>query len=317
MRPRRWAAAGLLGLLILSAAAPAPASTVPAAPASAPAVLAGPAAPAVAVHGAAVLVLHEISPPAGDAAVSGPPNPMIMPADEFDRLIEEMLAQDFRFVSLEAFRAYLEGRGSVPPRAVLLTFDDGYEGVYLNARPVLARHGIPAVMFPVAKWFSPYPRPEPKRPHLTAAQAGEMLGSGLWAFAGHSYDGHCEIPAGPGKRGKFLTDRAWHDGSLESQQQYESRVWSDIMLMTQELRRLGVETRDFAAPYGEVNPTLKEMLGRAGYRYLYVQDKRLNFPVLGAEGTAGASGTVEVFRVTVTVREKVLADLDRLFPKTR
>ncbi len=45
------------------------------------------------------------------------------------------------------FRAVVEGTLPVPPRAVLVTFDDGYRSVLTQALPVLARHGIPAVVF--------------------------------------------------------------------------------------------------------------------------------------------------------------------------
>ena len=50
-------------------------------------------------------------------------------------------------IGLDAWRAALRGGPPLPPRPVLVTFDDGYRSVLTVARPILARHGIPAVAF--------------------------------------------------------------------------------------------------------------------------------------------------------------------------
>ncbi|MCX4760892.1 polysaccharide deacetylase family protein [Streptomyces sp. NBC_01275] len=41
----------------------------------------------------------------------------------------------------------------LPARPVLLTFDDGYEGVHRHALPVLTRHGFPATLFVSTGWI--------------------------------------------------------------------------------------------------------------------------------------------------------------------
>ncbi|MFD7402978.1 polysaccharide deacetylase family protein [Streptomyces sp. NPDC059866] len=45
------------------------------------------------------------------------------------------------------------GRRPLPPRPVLVTFDDGYEGVHRHALPVLAKHGFPATLFVSTGWL--------------------------------------------------------------------------------------------------------------------------------------------------------------------
>lgn len=58
-------------------------------------------------------------------------------------------------ISLDEWRAARDGRAPWPPRPVLVTFDDGYRSVFTEARPVLERWNIPAVVFvctrPVAR----------------------------------------------------------------------------------------------------------------------------------------------------------------------
>ncbi|MFY4719607.1 polysaccharide deacetylase family protein [Streptomyces sp. LaBMicrA B280] len=45
-----------------------------------------------------------------------------------------------------------DGR-ALPARPVLITFDDGYEGVHRHALPLLARHGFPATLFVSTGWL--------------------------------------------------------------------------------------------------------------------------------------------------------------------
>src|SRR5687768_13579492 len=52
-------------------------------------------------------------------------------------------AQPMRLRDLDSA---LEG-GDIPPRSVIVTFDDGYADNLHNARPVLQRYNIPATVF--------------------------------------------------------------------------------------------------------------------------------------------------------------------------
>ncbi|MEU2286363.1 polysaccharide deacetylase family protein [Streptomyces sp. NPDC013178] len=42
---------------------------------------------------------------------------------------------------------------ALPTRPVLITFDDGYEGVHRHALPALAKHGFPATLFVSTGWI--------------------------------------------------------------------------------------------------------------------------------------------------------------------
>jgi peptidoglycan/xylan/chitin deacetylase (PgdA/CDA1 family) len=64
----------------------------------------------------------------------------------FERLMA-FIAARYRAVPLARVADWLEGRGTMPDRAVAVTFDDGYRNVLTQAAPVLHRHGIPATLF--------------------------------------------------------------------------------------------------------------------------------------------------------------------------
>jgi glycosyltransferase involved in cell wall biosynthesis/peptidoglycan/xylan/chitin deacetylase (PgdA/CDA1 family) len=58
--------------------------------------------------------------------------------------------EGFTFISPTELLALIEGRGRVPKRAVLLTFDDCYEELLEVARTILQPRGIPAIAFAVS-----------------------------------------------------------------------------------------------------------------------------------------------------------------------
>ncbi len=59
----------------------------------------------------------------------------------------ELVARNFSSVTLDEILLFLEGKRSLPPRAVAVTFDDGYRDNLEFAAPVLARYGIRGTFF--------------------------------------------------------------------------------------------------------------------------------------------------------------------------
>jgi peptidoglycan/xylan/chitin deacetylase (PgdA/CDA1 family) len=57
------------------------------------------------------------------------------------------LDRHYRFVSMEELMDALDGRGTLPDKAVLLTFDDAYIDHFLQVFPILNEHGIPAAFY--------------------------------------------------------------------------------------------------------------------------------------------------------------------------
>jgi peptidoglycan/xylan/chitin deacetylase (PgdA/CDA1 family) len=62
-----------------------------------------------------------------------------------------LIADTCNPISLDDFRAALDGRRALPPRPVIVTFDDGYRSVLEHALPSLERHRIPAAVFVCAE----------------------------------------------------------------------------------------------------------------------------------------------------------------------
>lgn len=101
---------------------------------------------AAAAGAVAILAYHAVSDLGDDAILAeyGIPAPRL--AEQLDALA----AHGHSFVDLDAVLAALEGRGSLPERAVLVTFDDCYVDLLEEGLPVLRERGVPAVAFAVA-----------------------------------------------------------------------------------------------------------------------------------------------------------------------
>jgi peptidoglycan/xylan/chitin deacetylase (PgdA/CDA1 family) len=91
----------------------------------------------------------------------------------------------------------LDARGRLPRGETVLTFDDGFAGVFDHAFPVLLRHRLPATMFLVAQTLTAEGRPvdwvrtPPGKPlrTLTRDQVLEMQDAGV-DFQSHSWAHH-------------------------------------------------------------------------------------------------------------------------------
>src|SRR5262245_29521262 len=94
-------------------------------------------------------------------------NPVTVPPTLFDEQMAQLRELGYTVVSLEHVLAhYLEG-APLPPRAVLITFDDGYLDNLENALPILERHAYAAVLF-VPIGFLEERRPLPHDEHLAS-----------------------------------------------------------------------------------------------------------------------------------------------------
>src|SRR6266508_1819174 len=94
-----------------------------------------------------------------------PENSVTVPVSLFDEQMSQLGELGYTPVSLDDVLAYYADGAPLPDRAVLITFDDGYQDNLDNAVPVLQRHGYPAVVF-VPIGYLDGSRPLPHDEHL-------------------------------------------------------------------------------------------------------------------------------------------------------
>jgi len=93
-----------------------------------------------------ILVYHNIQPAADARAVQGAD--LSMRPEVFAAQMQYLKDEKIPVVSFGALLDALEGKRTLPPGAVVITFDDGRVNQYHNAFPLLKRLGFPATFFP-------------------------------------------------------------------------------------------------------------------------------------------------------------------------
>ena len=92
-----------------------------------------------------VLNYHRIDNPKDDNFATFKPNVSALPA-QFD-LQMKYLAENYNVVSASDVSAWIMDGRSLPSKAALITFDDGYQSNFDLAFPILRRESVPASIF--------------------------------------------------------------------------------------------------------------------------------------------------------------------------
>ncbi len=72
------------------------------------------------------------------------------------RLIEQLAwlrENGYQAVSVDQILAARRGGPALPPKAVMLSFDDGYSSFYTRVMPILRAYHWPALLAPVGSWI--------------------------------------------------------------------------------------------------------------------------------------------------------------------
>jgi len=227
---------------------------------------------------------------AGDAAYGVAP-------EDFAKQLTMIAHAGYQTVGLPTFLRFVQGKPvELPPRPLLLTFDDARADSWTGADATLKKLGFDAVMFVDAG------RVEDGDPeYLTWKELETMQKSGRWRLELHSGRGHVRIQWGskPDDVGAFYA----YKEQGESFSGWENRAFSDLSGGRQQLARHipDYEPLAFAPPYGtygqdgtnddRIPSTLLGWLEER-YRLIFTQDES---PFAKA-GAAQPIGRIQVTR---------------------
>lgn len=185
----------------------------------------------------------------------------------------------YTFVSAKQVIDFVDGKGSLPPKPLLLTFDDGnYNNMYY-AFPLLKKHGACAVFNVIGAFVSASSNSSqadnPNYSHLTWKEISTLHKSGKIEIGNHTYGMHVYKP-------RFGVGQM--EG--ESETQYRAAVKEDAgRLQTELSRRSGVTPVVFAYPFGKYTTPAKEELLSLGFRMLFTCNEGVTTVVRGDSTT--------------------------------
>jgi peptidoglycan/xylan/chitin deacetylase (PgdA/CDA1 family) len=187
------------------------------------------ARPAARAEQVPVLMYHVIGDPPPGAAWPH----LFVSLEEFQQQIEWLREQGFAAVRLaDVWRNWREG-SPLPPRPVVITFDDGHRSVRSRALPILSRRGWPAVLNLKVGNLEPG--------SFTDAEVDTLVAAG-WELGAHTFT-HPDL--------RYLDDTALAHEVAGSRAEIA--------------RRFGVQADFFCYPAGRYDARVIEAVRRAGF----------------------------------------------------
>lgn len=197
---------------------------------------------------------------------------------------EWLLANGYHPVSIDQLIQARDRGVVLPPRPVLLCWDDGYANFYDHVFPLLRAYRFPAVLALVGNWMQVvqgakvlYGAKQVKREKfLSWAQIRELASSGLVEIASHSMGLHKGVLAdGAGDRLPAVIGHIYNkkSGTYESDKEMFTRILSDLQANNALIEKeAGVKPRVMVWPYGRYNQLALEAADRAGLKITLTLD---------------------------------------------
>ncbi|EGZ44634.1 poly-beta-1,6-N-acetyl-D-glucosamine N-deacetylase PgaB [Neisseria wadsworthii] len=178
-------------------------------------------------------------------------------------------------VSWQQIKDARSGRGKLPAKPVLLTFDDGYISFYKTIFPVLKAYNYPAMYALVTSWMETpanghiaYGKKKlPRKAFITWEQVREMQQSGLIEIASHTHDLHRSNFGNPfGSEFAAALPGKYENGRYETPEEYRKRIADDLRRSADIIeKRTGKRPNALVWPYGQYNQKATEIARQEGF----------------------------------------------------
>ena len=190
----------------------------------------------------AVIMYHDIK--------TEPLNYFDVTVEDFCAQLDWLKANNYETLSLEDFIAYIRNGESFPENSVLITFDDGYNGIYNYAFPELKKRNMKAVFFITASVID---KVDGSYPHVTTSELQEIASDKNFSIGSHTLT-HSNLT-------KMTHNEKIHELS-ESKRILEQITGREVLSM--------------AYPEGNYDKEVIESVKESGYEIAFaVQDKGL------------------------------------------
>lgn len=211
-----------------------------------------------------VLSYHEIS-----EKTETLDNSYAVTPEHFEEQVEWLIKNGYHFIRIDDILNYRKTKKPLPKKAVLMTFDDGYQSVYANAYPIIKKYKIPVVIALVGNWMESKEIVDfdghkiPRNKFLNQHEIHEMVKSGLVEIASHTYGLHKGIVGNP--QGNFqpaVITRQWlsEQKKYEDDQVYQKRIREDLAKNNAFIERYtGQKPRVIVWPYGYYNKEVRQI----------------------------------------------------------
>jgi peptidoglycan/xylan/chitin deacetylase (PgdA/CDA1 family) len=188
-----------------------------------------------------------------------------MTPEMFEGQMKELKEKNIAVIGMQDFLAWKRGEKAIPPRAAIVTFDDGWKSQYEVGWPIMKKYGFPFTLF-----------------IYTEGVKGMKYGGGAamsWEQLAEMRDAGVDIQAHSAThqdlRKPFDKVQKKRLNPEEYQQFLNREVVESKQLLEQ---KLGIKVNCFAVPFGYINDPVREFIKKAGYEAVFtVYGQRLTY----------------------------------------
>lgn len=194
----------------------------------------------------------------------------IVSAAQFESDIKALEEAGYTTVFPSEIIAFCEGKGELPEKPVLITFDDGHYNNMYYGLPILQKYNAKAVLNVIGA-FSEFSTTSgddsnPNYSHVTWEQVGILAESGCFEIGNHTYNMHKYKP----RFGIMPKDG-------ESEEEYAENLRADIMRLQIKIEEsAGYRPQVFAYPFGQYDKEIKARLIDMGFKMLLTCNEGVN-----------------------------------------
>jgi len=175
-----------------------------------------------------ILLYHRVGPVGNQTSLT-------VDIEYFDKQMSHLVSSGYQTISADQLAQALINHQQLPPKSVVITMDDGYQGIYTGAYPIIQKYHVTInLMIPTGLLENPG--------YLTWPQLKEMVGSGL----------------------VFAYDHTWSHSALASAS--KEKIQFEVLTAKKQLEEnLGKKVDIFTYPYGSENQQVIDILRLNGF----------------------------------------------------
>ena len=181
-----------------------------------------------------ILMYHYISTPPN--ALDKVRRDLSVDPSVFEEQMHYIATHNFTTITLDQAYAGIEGKGTLPAKPLVLTFDDGYRDFYDTALPILQKYHLKAAVYVVASFAS-------NPAYMSWDVLDTVVASGLVEIGSHTLT-HADLP--------YKSDAQVFDEVVLSKRILEEHFHRAIT--------------SFCYPYGGYSDKIVQVVRQAGYK---------------------------------------------------
>lgn len=192
-----------------------------------------------------IAMYHSVTPDATFA------NRLTVSAETFERQMRFLKTHHYNVLSLEELAGLIKEKKKIPPRAIVITFDDGYKNNFTYAFPILKKYKLKATMFIIINEVG-----RVQNDRLSWDQIKAMRDSGLIFFGSHAL--------GPDPLVK-----------IKSEDSLKKEIFNSKKILE---AKLGRQINAFSYPEGRFNDKIRQLVIAGGYKVAVATNPGKNYP---------------------------------------